>query len=129
MQVVSNAIDIRIVKQFQTEISRVYFLSLCPENSLSISVQYVLQKVKPVEGTLAVESTFNSQVYGMAVTPTGDLLLPSNGSVLQQINSKTKELTDSIYNTHPFDSTAVHVTKDGNVVVGVKSTERAWPVA
>ncbi|VDH96986.1 Hypothetical predicted protein [Mytilus galloprovincialis] len=128
VQLVSNAVNVRIVKQFQTGISRVFYLSLCPDNSLWISDQNVLQKVKPLEHKLTVESTFNIKVYGMAITPTGDLLLSSDGSVLKQISGKTGELADSIYNAHPLDPYVVHVTKDGKVIVGVKSGGKAWPV-
>ncbi|VDI62891.1 Hypothetical predicted protein [Mytilus galloprovincialis] len=129
LQVVSNAVNVRIVKQFQTDISRVLFLSLCPDNSLWISDQNVLQKVKPVEHKLTVEATFNIAVYCMDVTPSGDLLLSSGGSVLKQISGKTGELTDSIYNEHPLLYTAVHVTKGGKVIVGVKSAAgKKWPV-
>ncbi|XP_052090155.1 uncharacterized protein LOC127726721 [Mytilus californianus] len=127
LQVVSNAVDVRIVKQFQTDISRVFFLSLCPDNSLWISDQDVLQKVKPVEHKLTVESTFNIEVYGMEVSPTGDLLLSSGGSVLKQISGKTGELTDSIYDLSPLDPFSIHVTKDGKVIVGVRSAGKAWP--
>ncbi|XP_071135817.1 uncharacterized protein [Mytilus edulis] len=128
VQLVSNAVNVRIVKQFQTDISRVFFLSLCSENSLWITDNNVLQKVNPVEHKLTVESIFNIEVYGMAVTPTGDLLLAVDGSVLKQISGKTGELADSIYNAHPLHPYVVHVTKDGKVIVGVKSRGKAWPV-
>ncbi|XP_063404216.1 uncharacterized protein LOC134687688 [Mytilus trossulus] len=117
LQVVSNAVNVRIVKQFQTDISQVLFLSLCPDNSLWMRNNDVLQKVKLVEHKLTVESTFNIKVYGMAVTPTGDLLLVSSGSVLKQISSKTGELSDSIIDAQPFDPISVHVTKSGKVIV------------
>ncbi|XP_052090154.1 uncharacterized protein LOC127726720 [Mytilus californianus] len=127
LQVVSNTVDVRIVKQFKTDISGVFYLSLCPDNSLWISDNYVLQKVKPVEHKLTVESTFNIKVYGMAFTSTGDLLLSSDGLVLKQISGKTGELTDSIYNVSPLLYSAVHVTKDGKVIVGVQSTGKVCP--
>ncbi|XP_071133123.1 uncharacterized protein [Mytilus edulis] len=127
LQVVSNAVDVRIVQQFQTDISKVVYLSLCPDNSLWISDQDVIQKVKPVERKLTVESTFNIKVYGLAVTPTGDLLLVPDGSVLKQISGKTGELTDSIYNMSPLDPISIHVTKDGKVIVAAKSGGSAWP--
>ncbi|XP_063402708.1 uncharacterized protein LOC134686833 [Mytilus trossulus] len=128
LQVVSNAVNVRIVKQFQTDISSVLYLSLCPDNSLWISDQKVLQKVKPVEHKLTVESIFNIKVYGMAVTPTGDLLLASSESVLKQVSGKTRELTDSFYEVDPLVYTAVHLTRDGKVIVGIKSRGKAWPV-
>ncbi|VDI45562.1 Hypothetical predicted protein [Mytilus galloprovincialis] len=129
LQVVSNTVNVRIVKQFQTGISRVYFMSLCPDtDSLWISDAKVLQKVKPVEHKLTIESTFNISVYGMAVTPTGDLLLSSSGSVLKQISGKTGELTDFIYSTKTLFSSSVHVTKDDKVIVGLKSGGKAWPI-
>ncbi|CAC5424559.1 unnamed protein product [Mytilus coruscus] len=129
LQVVSNAVDVRIVKQFQTDISSVFFLSLCPDNSLWISDQSVLQKVKPIEHKLTAESTFNIKVYGMAVTPTGDLLLLSSGSVLKQISGKTGELTDFIYSVKALTETTIHVTKDGKVIVGVKSRGKLFPAS
>ncbi|XP_071137200.1 uncharacterized protein [Mytilus edulis] len=128
LQVVSNTVNVRIVKQFQTDISKVGYLSLSPDNSLWISDQDVIQKVKPVEHKLTVESTFNIEVYGMAVNPTGDLLLSSGGSVLKQISGTTGKLTDSIYNVDPLVYSAVHVTKDDKVIVGVKSSGKPFPV-
>lgn len=74
-----------------------------------------------------VESTLNIKVFCMAITPTGDLLLASSGSVLKQISGAT-ELTESIYNVHPLFYSEVHVTKDGKVIVGVKSGGEPFPV-
>ncbi|XP_071135795.1 uncharacterized protein [Mytilus edulis] len=128
LQVVSNAVNVHIVKQFQTDISKVGYLSLCADNSLWISDQDVIQKVKPVEHKLTVETAFNIEVYGMAVNPTGDLLLSSGGSVLKQISGTTGKLTDSIYNVDPLAYSAVHVTKDDKVIVGVKSVGKPFPV-
>ena len=125
LQLVSNAVDIRIVKQFCTDIACVFYLSLCPDNSLWISDAEVLQKVKTVEHKLPVESTFNIKVYGMAVTPTGDLLLASVWSVLKQISGKTGKLTVSIYSTKTLFPSSVHVTKDDKV----KSGGKPWPVS
>ncbi|VDH96988.1 Hypothetical predicted protein [Mytilus galloprovincialis] len=129
LQVAFNAVNVRIVKQFQTGISRVYYLSLSPDNSLWISDNNVLQKVKPVEHKLTVESTFNIKVYGMAVTPTGDVLLAVGVPVLKQISGKTGELTDSIYSVKPTHPSAIYVTKDGKVIVGGCGGKSAFPVS
>ncbi|XP_071170934.1 uncharacterized protein [Mytilus edulis] len=132
LQVVSkNGVDVRIVKQFQTDISRAFFLSFCPDDSLWISDASVLQKVKPVAHTLTIESTLNLGVYRMAVyTTTGDLLLVSDqGSGLKQISNTTGKLSDSIYLLQPGWSlySALHVTKDCKVIVGVNSARKLWP--
>lgn len=121
LQALSNAVHIRIIRQFQTDTTKVIFLSLCPDNSMWISDQKILQRVRPVESKLKVISTLNLEIYDMAITSTGDLLLSSGGSVLKQISGDARNLTDSVYNVSPLYYTAIHVAKDGKVIVGVKS--------
>ncbi|CAC5381966.1 unnamed protein product [Mytilus coruscus] len=50
-------IHIRIIRQFQTDTTKVIFLSLCPDDSIWISDQNILQRVRPVENKLIVIST------------------------------------------------------------------------
>lgn len=121
LQALSNAVHIRIIRQFQTDTTKVIFLSLCPDNSMWISDQKILQRVRPVENKLIVISSLNLEIYDMAITPTGDLLLSSGGSVLKKISGDACDLTDSVYNVSPLYYTAIHVTKDGKVIVGVTS--------
>lgn len=121
LQVVSNDVGIMIVKQFRTNMSSIIALSLCPDNSIVISDQIVLQKVKPEGQKLTIESTLNIEVFALAVLPGGDIILSSKG--LKQINGKTGELMNTIFNVEPFDyCTAVHVTIDGKILVAAKST-------
>ncbi|VDI73086.1 Hypothetical predicted protein [Mytilus galloprovincialis] len=118
LQGLSNAVHIRIIRQFQTDTTKVIFLSLCPDNSMWISDQKILQRVRPVGSKLKVISTLNLEIYDMAITPTGDLLLSSGGSVLKQISGDARDLTDSVYNVSPLYYTAIHVAKDGKVKSG-----------
>ncbi|XP_071133124.1 uncharacterized protein [Mytilus edulis] len=114
----------------ETNLGSISFLSGQISPNIMGSLQVVsnaVDKVKPVGHELTVQSTFNIEVYGLAVTPTGDLLLVPDGSVLKQISGKTGELTDSIYNMSPLDPISIHVTKDGKVIVAAKSGGSAWP--
>lgn len=121
LQVVSDALDVRMVKQFQTDISAVFDISLCSDNNLWISDGEQLQKVKLLDHKLTVESTLKIKIFDMAITPTGDLLLSSvEGRILKQICGIKGELIDSIYSVEHLSITAVHVTKLGEVIVGVR---------
>lgn len=126
VQVVPNDVRMRFMKQFKTDIACVFYLSASPDNSVFISDNNVLQRVKPEEHRLTVVSKYDIDVRGMAVTQNGDLLLSSCGSVLKQINRKTGEITESIYTVHPLYHNTVHSTKDGKVIVGAYSG-KAWP--
>ncbi|CAC5376216.1 unnamed protein product [Mytilus coruscus] len=69
LQVVPNAVHIRYLKKFKTDISSVFNLSTSPDYSLYISDNNVLQRVKPEEHKLTVVSKYDIEVWGMAVHP------------------------------------------------------------
>lgn len=126
LQVVPNVVHIRYLKKFKTDISSVFNLSTSPDNSLYISDNNVLQRVKPEEHKLTIVSKYDIGVWGMAVTPSGDLLVSMYGSTLKQISGKTGKLFDSIYKVYPLFYSTVHSTKDGKVIVGAYSG-KPWP--
>ncbi|XP_071169292.1 uncharacterized protein [Mytilus edulis] len=114
-------IDIKINRQFQTNISLVSFLSPCHDDSLWIACPNdgVLQKVKPEGTNLKTISTFNIKVFGMEITSSNNLLVKVKGeSRLKKIDSSTGKLTDSIYDATPFTPSAVHATYNDKVIIG-----------
>ncbi|VDI50159.1 Hypothetical predicted protein [Mytilus galloprovincialis] len=127
LQIVSNVITINIVKQFQTDMSELFNITVSPDRSLWISDNSVLQKVKPVKHKLIVESTMKMEIYGTAATVSGDILMVTHGPVLKQISGRTGKITDSVYRVNKLFNTAIHVTKDGKVIVGVKDGGKSWP--
>ncbi|XP_071169344.1 uncharacterized protein [Mytilus edulis] len=113
-------VSLNVVNQYQTNLSIVDYLSLCPNDSLWIAdpIDKVLQKLKPEGIKLKTISTFNIKVFGMAKTASGDLLLSTGKSRLQMIRSTTGKVKDSVYDISPFLPTAVHITSGGQVMVG-----------
>ncbi|XP_071169226.1 uncharacterized protein [Mytilus edulis] len=114
-------VSLGIVNQYQTNLSFVSDLSPCPDDSLWIScdLDEVLLKVKPEGTNLKTISTFNIQVYGMAITASDNLLLAVSGkSRLQMIRRTTGKITDSVYDISPFLPIAIHVTSGGQVILG-----------
>ncbi|XP_076104920.1 uncharacterized protein LOC143073343 [Mytilus galloprovincialis] len=117
-------INLAINKQYQTELEVVDFVCSSIDQSFWISSGPLglVQKVKSDGTNLKVLSSYNIQVYGMAVTQSNNLLLCTEGSRLQEISCNTGRLTDSVYDVSPFLPTAVHVTSDNKVLVaGVNS--------
>ncbi|XP_071160846.1 tripartite motif-containing protein 66-like [Mytilus edulis] len=119
----STEINISLVinNEYQTELESIPFVSLCLDQSIWISSGGcgMLQRVKP-EGTnlKVIMSKFNIEVFGMAVTPSNQLLLCAKGETrLQQISS-IGELTDSIYDVTPLLPIAIHVISDNKLIVG-----------
>ncbi|XP_076104394.1 uncharacterized protein LOC143073043 [Mytilus galloprovincialis] len=114
-------VSLRVVNQYQTNLSLVGDLSLCPDDSLWIACDpdVVLQKVKPKGTKLKTISNFNITVFDMAITPSDDLLIKVKGkSRLQMMSSTTGKVTDSVYDINPFIATAIHITSGGQVIVG-----------
>ncbi|XP_071169304.1 uncharacterized protein [Mytilus edulis] len=119
-------VSFSVVNQYQTNLSVVGHLSPCPDDSLWIGCQtdVVLQKVKPDGNNLKTISTFNIQVYGMAILASDDLLVSTGESRLQMVSSATGKVTDSVYDIKPFLAIAIHVTSGGQVIVGGYKDER-----
>ncbi|XP_052087868.1 uncharacterized protein LOC127724905 [Mytilus californianus] len=130
LEKVSTKDEIKIIKQFDTKISDVYYMAMAAGSvdALWISDQDVLQKVK-IEGTsLEIIAQKDITIYGMAITPSKDLLLVCNGSRLMQISDQTGEVTKSRYEVKDLEETsAVHVDSDGTVTVGAFSGEVVYP--
>ncbi|XP_071161346.1 uncharacterized protein [Mytilus edulis] len=125
---ISTKGDIKIIKQFDTEISHVHFMAACSEDTLWITDQKELQKVKIEGRSLQIIDKKNIKIYGMALTPSKDLLLMAGGSVLKQISGQTGEMTDSKYEVKGLERcSAVHVNSDGKVIVGAWSGDCVYP--
>ncbi|XP_076099605.1 uncharacterized protein LOC143069059 [Mytilus galloprovincialis] len=113
-------ISLVINNEYQTELDAIFCVSPCLDQSIWISSGTfgVLQRVKPEGTNLKVMSEFNIIVYGMAVTPSNQLLLCVYGKTrLQQISS-SGELTDSVYDVSPLLPIAIHVISDNKLIVG-----------
>ncbi|XP_071169816.1 uncharacterized protein [Mytilus edulis] len=114
-------VSLRVVNQYQTNISLISSLTSCHDDSLWISCNSdeVVQKVKPEGSSLKTISTFNIKVNGMAITASGDLLLAVECKYrLQMISSTTGKVTDSVYDIYPFIPIAIHITSGGQIILG-----------
>ncbi|VDI67612.1 Hypothetical predicted protein [Mytilus galloprovincialis] len=78
----------------------------------------MLQRVKPEGTNLKVMSEFNIEVFGMAVTPSNQLLLCAKGKTRLQHISSSGDLTDSVYDVSPLLPIAIHVISDNKLIVG-----------
>ncbi|XP_071162360.1 E3 ubiquitin-protein ligase TRIM71-like [Mytilus edulis] len=114
-----------INSEYQTELESIALVGPCLDQTIWISSgSYgMLQRVKPEGTNLKVMSKLNIEVYGMAVTPSNQLLLCAKGKKsLQQISS-SGELTDSVYNVSPLLPNAIHVISDNKLIVAAYNNE------
>ncbi|VDI27443.1 Hypothetical predicted protein [Mytilus galloprovincialis] len=118
------------IKEYKTRTVDISFLAVSLDGSLWIGngdmeegfhlfTSYTaLQNVKLVGDKVKVISSFNIEVYDIAVTPSNDILLAIEGSRLKQIKAESNKVSDSVYFVELSYITSVHVTKDGRVIVG-----------
>lgn len=126
---VSNKTDVKFAKQFVTDVQQVHYLSIMHDDTLWIAcnTQGVVQHVKTDGNRLKVITSVNLDIFGMAVSPTNNVILVTNGTKLKQINaSGTPE--DSKYSIHPLQPISLHITSDGKMLVGGWSKGPAFPV-
>ncbi|VDI61507.1 Hypothetical predicted protein [Mytilus galloprovincialis] len=119
-------VSLRVVNQYQTNVSLISSLTSCHDDSLWISCNSdeVVQKVKPEGSSLKTISTFNIKVCGMAITASGGLLLAVECKYrLQMISSTTGKVTDSVYDIYPFLPIAIHITSGGQIILGAGNNE------
>ncbi|VDI34520.1 Hypothetical predicted protein [Mytilus galloprovincialis] len=122
-------ITFKVIKTFTTNIKRFHYLAELSDQTLLISDNKsdVLQHIKLEETNVKVISNFNIQIYGMAVSPSGDILISTSNTRLKVLNIKTGAITDSVYNVHSLHSRYVHVTKDNRVIIGALSPGPVFP--
>ncbi|XP_063404732.1 uncharacterized protein LOC134688192 [Mytilus trossulus] len=123
-------VKLKNIKEYKTRTVDISFLAVSLDGSLWIGdgdkeegfhlfTSYTaLQNVKLVGDKVKVLSSFNIEVYDIAVTPSNDILLAIEGSRLKQIKAGSNKVSDSVYFVELSYITSVHVTKDGRVIVG-----------
>ncbi|CAC5415136.1 unnamed protein product [Mytilus coruscus] len=127
LQNISMKDEIKIMKQFDTEIAHIYYMTAYSEDTLWIADHHILQKVKIEGRSLKVIDKTDIGIFGIALTPSKDLLVVVGGSALKQICDLTGEMTDSKYKVNGFTLSAVHVNADGKVTVGAYSGKVVYP--
>ncbi|XP_063431843.1 uncharacterized protein LOC134714487 [Mytilus trossulus] len=123
---VKLGVALQVISEYQTELSIVTDIIPCSDGSIWMNCDSdeKLVKIKPEGNNLNILSSFNINIYGMAILPSNDILLCIEGeSTLKQLNSITGELTDTVYNVNPFVCTAIHITSGNKVVVGGNDDE------
>ncbi|CAC5425935.1 unnamed protein product [Mytilus coruscus] len=109
-----------IIQEYQTKLSAVSDLISYVDDSIWINsaLDNCVVKAEPKGKQLNVLSTLNLAVYGMAISPSNNLLLSVGKSRLQQLSISTSKLSDTVYNVKPLASTIIHITSSNKVIVG-----------
>ncbi|XP_071133011.1 uncharacterized protein [Mytilus edulis] len=131
----SANVDITVVEEYQSHLNAIVQLAISLDDSLWIgegfhkkgvrlfSSHKALQKVKCEGNKLKVISSFNIQVYGIAITPDNDLLIATDGQFLKKIKSGTNKILDTVYDLKTYHPGTIYVTRNNKIIVGVVVTE------
>ncbi|VDI34490.1 Hypothetical predicted protein [Mytilus galloprovincialis] len=123
-------VDITLVEEFQTKLDGVYHLAISLDDTLWIgdgdrkkgirlfSSHTGLRKVKCEGNKLKVISSFNIDVFALAITPGNDLLIANNEPILKQIKSGTNKVVETVFNVDPYQAWSIYVTSKNKVIVG-----------
>jgi len=123
-------IGLTVVKKYKTDMRIVQFMAACSNESLWVSenlVENVLKKIKHTDDGLKIQSNINIVVYGMAVTPSDDLLLSTDGPTLKIIRGNTGEMVDSQISVNPLEPKFLHISRSGEIFISVKSPGPLYP--
>lgn len=115
-------VTLKVNAVYQAEFSRIGILFPCPDGSFWITntSDNILHKVKPEGTDLKNIIVFNINVTAITLTNTHNLLVKVfQTDRIQQVNEVNGDLSDSVYNVKTMVITAIHVTCDNKVIVGV----------
>lgn len=125
-----------VVGEYQTKLEGVFHLTLSLDNLLWIGDGYHkkkirffsshkgLQKVKCEGDRLQLISSFNNQIYNLAINSGNDLLLATDGPILKQIKNGTHEVVNTVYDLHSYQPISIYVTRNNKVVVGASNSHK-----
>ncbi|XP_063442378.1 uncharacterized protein LOC134722688 [Mytilus trossulus] len=117
------ALRMNVDEKYQTEMSRIDYISALRNDSIWISCNEdnIIQRAKPERNNLNIKATFSVKVFSIAVTALNEVFLVTDGTRIQNMNSRTGNLSNSIYNVAPLEPILIHVTCDNKVIVGAKN--------
>lgn len=127
---VTDKIHFRVLKQYDTEIPRVDYISSGADNSVWITCNSpgILHQVK-LDENLQTSSSFKMKIFGMAENKSNDLLLITGGeTVLKKVDGSTGDVVDTNYDVDPLIPTAIHVMENDTVLIGTRSSGPLFPV-
>ncbi|XP_071153823.1 uncharacterized protein [Mytilus edulis] len=139
VEVMTPRLEVKItnIKKFPTTLENITILAISLDDSIWIgdgnelegfhpfSKPTALQKVKVEEQKLKVLSTFNIDVWDIAITHTNDLLMATRETKLKQIITSVNKVSESTYELHAdsFLISCVHVTKNGKVIIAANKKD------
>lgn len=111
----------KVLKKYPVDLEGIHYMAICADGSLWIGSNYPdqLQHVKISSDSLTVLSTFNIEIYGMAMLPSGPpLILAPEASTVKKLNEKTGKLINSKFSVHLWTLTCIYVTRDQKIALG-----------
>lgn len=119
-------INLDIKGLFSTNLSSIWNVLSCSDGSLWLSDDVKLQHVQIKEDNLKVLYTTKlcNEISSLTKTPENTILLCIKGeSKVQRMDPCTYQMADTAYDVSPLHTASVHVTSQGEVVIGAGNDE------
>lgn len=116
----TNIIEFTVMKKYAIDTNDIHYIVMPSDNTLWIgdNISMKIQHVKISDDKVTVMSSIRSEIYGLAISPTGSIFAVISGSSLKMINEKAGKTEESTISLHPWELTCVHVTSDKKIILG-----------
>ncbi|CAG2189143.1 unnamed protein product [Mytilus edulis] len=122
--------EAKVIEQYQTGIKFVDQLVCSDDGTLWIGniADKILQKIQLSNGKLNIVQEVKINCAGMALLPSGDLLISTAESNLKILSHTTGIITNSKYSVEPLITGGVHLIRNEKIVIRARKEGPVFPV-
>ncbi|XP_052058827.1 uncharacterized protein LOC127699125 [Mytilus californianus] len=120
----------KVIKQYKTGLKLVERLVCSNDGTLWIGYteDNIIQKIELSNGILNIVQEIQVNCAGMALLPSGDLLISTAESNLKILSHTTGKITNSKYTVEPLITGEVHMIRDEKIVIRARKEGPVFPV-
>ncbi|CAC5402847.1 unnamed protein product [Mytilus coruscus] len=120
-----SKVALKVTNEWTTELENVHIIGRCPDGTLWMTdnINKVLHHIALEEDDVKVLSRMSSiKIGGLLVDKAGNIIVSTLKTSLKETNESTQKLTNSVFDTTPFITTHIHITKDQKVLISARSS-------
>lgn len=116
----SSKVEFKLAKQYTTQLEQIQVMTLCLYGTMYIAdtAHDTLQHIKLCENEVEVLASYNIKIFGMAITSSNNLLIITESESLKLMNTRTGQITTSIFDIGELLPECLHITSNQSVIVG-----------
>lgn len=120
-----SKVAFKVTNQWTTELENVHISGRCPDGTLWMTdnINKVLLHIAFEDDNVKVLSRMSSiKIFGLLIDISGNIIVSTLKTNLKLINESTQKLTNSVFDTTPFITTHIHITKDHKFLILARSS-------